>query len=88
MKKKKTYFEFKNINGNFGCSGTIFGNTWDGITRSFEWESEDDTASAFWGTWSKNEDTRVPKFCAKIFTKYNANEYKTFSKGVRVDKAV
>ena len=45
MKKKKTYFEFKDVNGNFGCSGTIFGNTWDGITRSFEWESEDDVIS-------------------------------------------
>ena len=68
-------------NGPVKTERTI-GVNWD------EWESEDDTASAFWGTWSKNEDTRVPKFCAKIFTKYNANEYKTFSKGVRVDKAV
>ena len=68
-------------NGPVKTERTI-GVNWD------EWESEDDRASAFWGTWSKSEDTQVPKFCAKIFTKYNPNEYKAFSKGVRVDKSV
>lgn len=40
------------------------------------------------GLWSKDEDTQTPLFCVAAFKKFNPNEYKAFSKGVRVDKAV
>jgi hypothetical protein len=38
--------------------------------------------------WSKDEDTQVPKFCAKTFMKFNKNEWNSFNNEVRVDKAV
>ena len=40
------------------------------------------------GLWSKDEDTQTPLFCAATFKKFNPDEYKSFRKGVRVDKAV
>jgi hypothetical protein len=37
-------------------------------------------------SWSKKEDTLTPKFCAKVFKKFNPNEWSDFSKEVRIDR--
>jgi hypothetical protein len=46
-----------------------------------EWEADKEVG----GLWGKDEDTQTPKFCAKIFKKFNPNEWNAFNKGVRVD---
>ena len=49
-----------------------------------EWEHDEEIGEL----WSKDEDTQVPKFCAKTFMKFNKNEWNSFNNEVRVDKAV
>jgi hypothetical protein len=49
-----------------------------------EWEHDEEVGEL----WSKDDDTQVPKFCAKVFMKFNKNEWNTFNNEVRVDKAV
>jgi hypothetical protein len=47
-----------------------------------EWEEDKEVG----GMWSKKEDTLTPKFCAKVFKKFNPNEWSDFSKEVRIDR--